>query len=169
MKKILLTILILLFALFGASCSIATPVDNITMKLSDTQNFENSSIKFSTNYNSSANYYITPNGFDWEKLQEKGYYMQITITYDVCYEKDWMLGLGYAGSPKYEISVTNSDGIGKMDKNLTTKTSVQTRTFSLLSSASDLKDTKLVLTFSTDNIQNIIYFSNIKIDYQCYV
>lgn len=169
MKKIILTILVLLFALFGASCNRATPLDNITMNLSDTQYFENSSIKFSKNHNFSANYYITPNGFDWEKLQEKGYYMQITITYDVYYKKDWTVGVGYMGSPKYEISVTNSDGIRKTDKDLTTKKSIQTRTFSLLSSASDLKDTKLVLTFSTDNIQNIIYFSNIKIDYQCYI
>ena len=116
----------------------------------------------------SASYYITPEGFEWDKLEEKGYKMKITVTYDVYYKKDWDLGFGYAGSPKYEVSVVNSDGMGKIDDNMPTETTSQTRTLSFSSKIVDLKNTRLVLTFSTDNIQNIIYFKNIKIDYQCY-
>lgn len=94
--------------------------------------------------------------------------MKITASYDVYYKKDWDLGFGYAGSPKYEVSVVNPDGMGKIDDNMPTETTSQTRTFSFSSKIVDLKNTRLVLTFSTDNIQNIIYFKNIKVDYQCY-
>ena len=116
----------------------------------------------------SASYYITPNGFDMDELEKKGYNMRITVTYDVYYKKDWSVGLGYLGSPKYEISLVNSDGMGKIDKDMSTSTSSQTRTFSVSASIADLKNTRLVLTFSTDNIQNIIYFRNITVDYQCF-
>ena len=94
--------------------------------------------------------------------------MKITVSYDVYYKKDWDLGFGYAGSPKYEVSVVNSDGMGKIDDNMPTETASQTRTLSFSSKIVDLKDTRLVLTFSTDNIQNVIYFKNIEVDYLCY-
>ena len=151
-----------------SSCSAANPLDGVTLKLEDSQRCTDCSIKFSASTDMSASYYITPQGFEWDKLEEKGYKMKITVTYDVYYKKDWSLGLGYAGSPKYEVSVVNSDGMGKIDNNMTTSTSTQTRTISFTSQIVDLKNTRLVLTFSTDNIQNIIYFKNIKVDYQCY-
>ena len=66
------------------------------------------------------------------------------------------------------IDRVNSDGMGKIDDNMPTETTSQTRTLSFSSKIVDLKNTRLVLTFSTDNIQNIIYFKNIKVDYQCY-
>lgn len=148
-----------------ASCSGANP---LTLKLKDTKRCENCSIKFSSSTSMSASYYITPENFEWDKLEEKGYKMKITVTYDVYYDKDWNLGFGYAGSPKYEISVINSDGMGKIDSDMSTKLTSQTRTISFSSKIVDLKGTKLILTFSTDNIQNIIHFKNIRIDYQCY-
>ena len=151
-----------------SSCSGTNPLDLVTLKLEDTQRCKDCSIKFSTSTDMSASYYITPEGFEWDKLEEKGYKMKITVTYDVYYKKDWDLGLGYAGSPKYEVSVVNSDGMGKIDDNMSTQTTSQTRTLSFSSKIVDLKNTRLVLTFSTDNIQNIIYFKNIKIDYHCY-
>ena len=168
MKKTVSIILLCLMVFSLVSCSEVSPLDAMTLKLEDTQRLKDCSIKFSSSTNMSASYYITPEGFNWEKLEEKGYKMAITVKYDVYYEKDWDLGLGYVGSPKYEVSVFNSDGMGKMDENMPTETTVQTREISFSLRAVDLKDTRLVLTFSTDNIQNVIYFENIKVDYQCY-
>ena len=168
MRKIVSVILLLAMVISISSCSGANPLDSVTLKLKDTQRCRDCSIKFSTSTDMSASYYITPEGFEWDKLEEKGYKMKITVTYDVYYKKDWDLGFGYAGSPKYEVSVVNSDGMGKIDDNMSTKTTSQTRTLSFSSRIVDLKNTRLVLTFSTDNIQNIIYFKNIKVDYQCY-
>ena len=168
MRKIVSVVLLLVMVISISSCSGANPLDSATLKLEDTQRCKDCSIKFSTSTEMSASYYITPEGFEWDKLEEKGYKMKITVTYDVYYKKDWDLGFGYAGSPKYEVSVVNSDGMGKIDDNMPTETTSQTRTLSFSSKIVDLKNTRLVLTFSTDNIQNIIYFKNIKVDYQCY-
>ena len=168
MRKIVSVVLLLVMVFSISSCSGANPLDSVTLKLKDTQRCRDCSIKFSTSTDMGASYYITPEGFEWDKLEEKGYKMKITVTYDVYYKKDWDLGFGYAGSPKYEVSVVNSDGMGKIDDNMSTKTTSQTRTLSFSSNIVDLKNTRLVLTFSTDNIQNIIYFKNIKVDYQCY-
>lgn len=168
MRKIVSVILLLVMMISISSCSGANPLDSVTLKLEDTQRCKDCSIKFSTSTEMSASYYITPEGFEWDKLEEKGYKMKITVTYDVNYKKDWDLRFGYAGSPKYEVSVVNSDGMGKIDDNMPTETTSQTRTLSFSSKIVDLKNTRLVLTFSTDNIQNIIYFKNIKVDYQCY-
>ena len=168
MRKIVSVILLLAMVISISSCSGASPLDSVTLKLKDTQRCEDCSIKFSTSTDMSASYYITPEGFEWDKLEEKGYKMKITVTYDVYYKKDWDLWFGYAGSPKYEVSVVNSDGMGKIDDNMPTETTSQTRTLSFSSKIVDLKNTRLVLTFSTDNIQNIIYFKNIKVNYQCY-
>lgn len=168
MKKTFSIVLLLALIFSLVSCSGANPLDAVTLKLNDTMHCKDCSIKLSTDQNMSKSYYITPEGFEWDKLEEKGYKMKITVTYDVYYKQDWDLGFGYAGSPKYEVSVVNSDGMGKIDDNMPTETTSQTRTLSFSSKIVDLKNTKLVLTFSTDNIQNIIYFKNIKVDYQCY-
>ena len=168
MKKSFSIVLLLALVFSFISCSKTSPLDTVTLKLEDTIKCKDCSIKFSTSENMSASYYITPEGFEWDKLEEKGYKMKITVTYDVYYKKDWSLGFGYAGSPKYEVSVVNSDGMGKIDDNMPTETNSQTRTLSFSSRIVDLKDTRLVLTFSTDNIQNMIYFKNIRVDYQCY-
>ena len=168
MKKTISIIMLLVMMFSIVSCSGSNPLDTVALKLEDTQRCKDCSIKLSSSTDMSASYYITPEGFEWEKLEEKGYKMKITVTYDVYYKKDWGLGIGYAGSPKYEVSVVNSDGMGMIDDNMPTKTTSQTRTLSFSSNIVDLKNTRLVLTFSTDNIQNIIYFKNIKVDYQCY-
>ena len=170
MKKVISIVLLLAVALSFVSCSASGDglLGAVTLKLKDTQKCKDCSIKFSTSNDMSASYYITPSGFDMDELDKKGYNMRITVTYDVYYKKDWDLLIGYLGSPKYEVSVVNSDGMGKIDKDLSTSTSSQTRTFSVSASVADLKNTRLILTFSTDNIQNIIYFKNITVDYQCY-
>lgn len=139
-----------------------------SLKLYDTIYCKNCSLKFANGYNSIATYYITPNGFDLDALQKSGYYMEINVTYNVYYKKDWSLGIGYFGSPKYEISILNSDLLGKSKTDLTTTTKSTTRYLLMTSAIADLLNTRLTLTFSTDNIQNIIYFSNIKVSYRCF-
>ena len=168
MKKTFAIALLVAMLATLVSCSGGNPIDALTLKTEDTKRCEDCSIKFSTSENMSASYYITPEGFEWDKLEEGGYKMKIVVSYEVYYKKDWGLGIGYAGSPKYEVSVVNSDGMGKMDDNMPTQTSPTTRTLSFTASIADIKNTRLILTFSTDNIQNIIYFRNIKVDYQCY-
>lgn len=169
MKKLLVIFFIipLLFSCIACSDN-ENKVNSTNIKLQDSVHCRDASIKCSLTDDMSASYYITPQGFDWDKLEEMDYIMKITITYNVYYKKDWSIGLGYKGSPKYEVSVVNSDGMGKMYNNLTTTTTVQTKTISLVLNIVDIKDNRLILTFSTDNIQNRIYFKNIRVDYRCY-
>ena len=42
------------------------------------------------------------------------------------------------------------------------------KTFSIKDYVADLKDMRLMLMFSTDNVQNIIYFTDIVVTYKCY-
>ncbi len=163
MKK-LITLLLLL----SLSCSLLSCSDKITLKLEDSVRCADCSIKFLSDQNMGTSYYITPEGFEWDKLEENGYKMRVTVSYEVYYEQDRTLDFGYAGSPKYEISVVNANGMGKLEQNLSTTTTPQARTLSFTSGIVDIKDTKLVLTFSTDTIQNIIYFKNITVRYECY-
>lgn len=175
MKKIMIIILMfcgLVFTLTGCQESmedIGTVIENL--KLNDTVNCKSCAIKFlDSNYNSSASYYITPNGFEMDKLQERGYYMEITVTYNVYYKKDYdvLWDIGYAGSPRYEISIMNSDYMGKAQSDLTTTLNKVSRKLTLRASIADIKNQRWVLTFSTDNVQNIIYFNNIVVNYNCY-
>ena len=138
------------------------------LKLEDERRCENCSIKFmDSDYNASATYYITPSGFELDKLDVKGYRMQITVSYTVYYKKNMLIDIGYLGSPKYELTILNSDGLGKQQTDLTTSKTEQTRSLTVTSAMADLKDQRLTLTFSTDNIQNVIYFKNIVVTYQC--
>ena len=175
MKKIIIFILMLcglvttLSGCFEAIEDISTAVENL--KLTDTKRCASCSIKYlDSDYNSSASYYITPNGFEMDKLEEKGYYMEIKVTYDVYYKKDYdvLWDIGYAGSPRYEISIMNSDFMGKAEKDLSTTLNSVSRQLTIRASVADINNQRWVLTFSTDNIQNIIYFNNIIVNYRCF-
>lgn len=180
MKKISLFMLLFVLSISLISCGSLESTSEIMggiveaekpLKLEDSRNCNGCTIKFlDDNLSSNANYYITPNGFEMDKLAEKGYYMTITVTYKVKYTKDYdvLLDIGYAGSPKYEVSITNSDGLGRFQEDLpTTKTAVE-KTISYTQSVSDLKSMRLILSFSTDNVQNRIHFSDIVVEYKCY-
>lgn len=173
MKKIILILLVICSLVCLTSCSSAMKQlgNAITLKLSDTQRCKDLKIKFmDSNYSSSGSYYITPSGFNMDKLDELGYCMEIEVTYSVYYKKDYdvLWDIGYAGSPKYEVSIVNSDGLGKFEYDLTTKTTPIKRSIKITSSIADLKNQRLVLSFSTDNVQNIIYFTDIEVNYRCY-
>ena len=165
--------IILCFTLAGCESIDIGPNNNgstiiPTLKTEDRVRCENGAIKFmDNNLNPAIMYNITPSGFELDKLDERGYILKLTITYDVYYEKDYdvLWDIGYAGSPKYEVTIANSDNMGKMEKDLSTSKSSKTKTMSLNLAISDIRNTKWTLTFSTDNVQNIIYFKNITIDY----
>ena len=112
---------------------------------------------------------ITPSGFDLETLAKEGYWIEICVKYEVYYKKDYDApwDIGYAGSPKFEVSITNSDGVGQYSEDNPTSTSPKTKTMYYRTKAIDCINDKIYLSFSTDNIQNIIYFQNITVEYTC--
>lgn len=127
----------------------------------------NFSIKMWSGSNPSATFDITPNSFDFDEIEERGYYIKVTVTYDVYYKKDYTLPFGYAGSPKYEVTLLDESLVGFQEKDLTTSTSTKTKTHSWVQTPGYFENEDFTLTFSTDNIQNTIYFKNITIKYEC--
>ena len=123
-------------------------------------------IKSSISENSSASYNITPYNFDLEYLKKQGYGIKITVIYSYYYVKDYdvLLDIGYAGSPKFEFSIFNTDGVGYFENDLPTKKETQTETYSVVSDISFINNKDMFLKFSTDNIQNLIYFKNITVN-----
>ena len=165
----LICIVCVCFTLTG--CKIESDENTpFTLKTHDTMYCENSSIKaLSQSQDASASYLITPVGFDYDELNIKGYYMTITISYSVHYKKDTILpDFLYAGAPKYELTLFTSDLLGFQKSNLTTSETSTLKSYSYKVDFVDIKNSKIVLTFSTDNVQNVIYFTNIKITYNCY-
>ena len=120
--------------------------------------------------NSSTAYKITPSLLDLETLKKENYRVKITLEYEVYYKKDYDIAfdIGYAGAPKYSVSICYSDGYGAFENDLTTKTASQKRYLTFTTTASDLDKDQLYLRFSTKNIQNIVYFKNVSISYSCY-
>lgn len=74
------------------------------LKLTDTRLLSATSIKMWEGSNSSATYYITPSGFDLEKLASLNYLLEIKVSYKVYYVKDYNapLDIGYAGAPNLQ-------------------------------------------------------------------
>ncbi len=127
------------------------------------------SLKFMNDRGGSATYDITPNSFDLNTLSAEGYSINISVSYSVCYQKDYdvLWDIGYMGAPKYEVSIFNSDMLGNIEKDNTTTKSKKTHTFNYETTAATCKNSSLYLTFSTDNIQNIIFFDDIVVEYYC--
>ena len=91
--------------------------------------------------------------------------LQFKITYNVKYKKDYdvLFDIGYAGSPKYEISLINSSLRGYFEENLPTTKSETEKYYTYNTALNFSKDEQISLVFSTDNVQNIISFSDIVI------
>ena len=120
-------------------------------------------------YASASTYYITPSGFDWDALEKKGYdTISITVSYSVSYQKNWKIGLGYLGAPKYEVTLANSDWLGNTISDQVAPSTATKRSHSFTLRIVNVKNIRLTLSFSSDNIQNNIYFKNITINYRCY-
>ena len=131
---------------------------------------ENACIKFLDNEPSSVIYSITPNGFDFDELSKRNYNMTIRVDYTVYYRKDYdaLLDIGYAGSPKYEVYIYNSKNLGISKENVSTTLSKKQSYIELSAPVSSMKNDTYYLKFSTDNIQNKIYFENISVTYTCF-
>lgn len=132
------------------------------IKLTDTFYCKNTSIKTTL-----VTYTIMPTNFDFDELDKRGYVINITATYSVYYKKDWN-GILYLGAPKYETYLVPDLLTGVMEYGLKAPSSSTERSISLVEYPCNLKGKKIVLTFSTDNIQNIIYFKDIVITINCY-
>lgn len=149
-----------------------SPTENITLyaswqNLVTYRSFQGTSIKNWEGHYPSVYYDINPSGYDLDLLSSKNYYIEITASYDVYYKRDYDLPVGYAGAPKYEVSILDSKNRGQRKKNLETTKTTTDRSISYITSVADIKYEKLTLNFSTENIQNIIYFKNIKVTYRC--
>ena len=133
-----------------------------------TQGYEGCNIKWDTKYESGYIYSITPSGFDLEALTQKGFNkIKITISYTVYYTKDYnvLLDIGYAGSPKYEVSIYNQNKEGLYYKDLPTTKQEKTNTYEYSINISEINSTRLDLKLSTNNIQNVIHFKDISVTY----
>ena len=139
------------------------------IKIYDTQKCTDCNIEWDSDYNSSAIYSITPSGFELNELSQKGYtQITMTISYTVYYTKDYNipLDIGYAGAPKYEVSIYNQDKIGKYYKDIKATKQEASYTYEYSINISEISSTRLDLEFSTNNVQNVIHFKNISISYQ---
>ena len=142
------------------------------LKIKDEATCAGCVIKWDSDLSSSATYYITPSGFDLEELQRKGCAsISIDVSYDVYYKKDYdvLWDIGYMGAPKYEVYIINSEGRGKMEEDIKATTSTRTGNIGITVRLSDLETNSFKLVFSTNNVQNKIYFKNIVVTYTCNV
>ncbi len=169
--KILLFIFIASLCLTITGCKVESDENStFTLKTYDIKYLQDCSIKdVSTSQPTSVSYLITPAGFDYDTLNLEGYKMQITINYDLRHKKDIILpDFTYAGAPKYELTILSSDLICYQEKDLPCSTTTQNKSYSFTFDIVNIINSKLTLTFSTNNVQNIIYFSNIRVIYNCY-
>lgn len=114
--------------------------------------------------------YVTPSGFDFDKLMNKGYtYMKITLSYSISYKRTFNgWDILYAGKPKYDITIEDESNMGLHLNGLETSTSKTNKSHSYNIELVDIKDNRIRLEIGSINIQNAIYFTNIKVDYKCY-
>lgn len=120
----------------------------------------------------SGNYvkcYITPSGFEYDKLINKGYtHMNITFEYYVSYKKTWdSLDFLYKGAPKYDVTIEDSNKMGVEKDGLKTTNNITYQSISASWDLVDLKFVQLMLEIGSTNIQNDIYFTDLKVSYQC--
>lgn len=118
----------------------------------------------------SVDFPISPNGFDMDELAKQGYKMNITVNYTVYYRKayDVPLDIGYMGAPNYSVFLHNSQHMGVSHSDRRASKSSENKQLTLTGNITDIKNTSWTLNFSTENIQNKVYFENITVTYECY-
>ena len=130
-----------------------------------TINCEDIKIKaLSSTYDNDKSFGLSLVGFDYDYLEKNGMGLQFKIMYNVKYKKDYGVpfDIGYAGSPKYEISLKNTLQ-GYFEENLPTTKSEVEKCYTYNTALNFSKDEQISLIFSTNNVQNIILFSDIVI------
>lgn len=102
-------------------------------------------------------------GFDYDYLEKNGMGLQFNIVYDVRYTKDYHVpfDIGYAGAPQYKLSLINSSLQGYSEEKISAAGMWQGRTLSYNTPLMFSQGNQVELLFSTDNVQNILSFSNI--------
>lgn len=141
------------------------------LKLNDYSRCENCSIKFlDDRYSPVASYFITPSGFEMDKLDEMGYMMKIMVSYTVYYTKsyDVLWDIGYAGAPKYEVSISDDTLTGNYESDIKTTKNKASKSIYIDTYISNIKNRRWSLNFSTDNIQNVVHFEDIYVTYTCH-
>ena len=150
--------------------------DNMTLyakwvKISDKLYFENCEFKYlDCDYSSKALYDITPRSFNYSRLEELGYTsMNICVEYSVSYEKQYkfLWDIGYFGSPRYEVSISNDDCWGEFQEDIKTTDEYVYKTIEINAGFDYYTHTPIVLMFSTNNIQNVVKVKDISVSYIC--
>ena len=119
----------------------------------------------SSTYDNDKSFGLSLVGFDYDYLEKNGMGLQFKIMYNVKYKKDYDIpfDIGYAGSPKYEVSLINNSLQGYFEEDLPTTKSEVEECYTYNTVLSFSKNKQISLIFSTDNVQNIILFSDIVI------
>ena len=160
MKKILVFILSVAVIFSATSCG------SSELKTDSIVSCENFSIKFSTATDSTKTFSVAPQDLDWDALKEKGYKsVRITVNYKVRFEKQWNIGLGYLGVPRYDVSILNPDGVGESRVALETDTESKSKAISRTMLLEEVAGKEMTLTFATTNMQNLISFEDVKVEY----
>ena len=137
------------------------------------QTLPDASLKLGLKYYPTMAEKISPAGFDLDLLKSKGYEsVLIEVTYTVNYEKDWAL-FGYLGAPPYTAVILESDFDIDFDSDLEFDTDFRveatkepvTKTMTYEISFDALEDKKVMLIFSTANMQNIVHINGIEVKY----
>ncbi len=114
-------------------------------------------------YDNDETFALSLVGFDYDYLEKNNMGLRFNITYTVKYKKDYdvLWDIGYAGAPKYELSLINSDFDGYFEVNLTTTTKGKQKNYIYTTPLYFTEGQQISLIFSTDNVQNIITVSDI--------
>lgn len=115
-------------------------------------------------------YTITPRGYELERLAQLGYSINVTVSYDVYYKKDYdvLFDIGYLGAPEYETYIVVDDTYVKTDTKIKASTNSKSKTLSYTTTVSRILNSDIKFNYSTDNIQNKIYFENMIVEYNFY-
>ena len=140
-------------------------------KSTDQIRLEDSSVQFSVDdsYNYKAEYVVNPQGLDLQALADQGYYVKIDVTYEAYYVKDYDVpfDFGYLGAPDHDAVILDTYDKGAKQENLPTTTEPQAGSVSIVVSASELLEMTYRLKLITYNVQNVVYFQNIVVNYSC--
>ena len=159
-------------SLFTVPYDFSRPVKNdfklyaaFTLKRKEIHNNDLNIKALSNTHDNDQSVFISLSGFDYNYLEANSMGLQFKIEYEVKYTKDYdvLFDIGYAGSPKYELTLINDEGTRYFEKNLPTTTSEAKCCYTYNTVLDFSKNKQITLTFSTDNIQNIITFSDIVI------
>ena len=156
-------------AIFPLSVEYDTTLYAKWIKIYDTATAKAITISGKKDYESSHSFNVTPSGFDFDALAERGLKLNITVSYDVSYYKDYdvLWDVGYMGAPRYEVYLLDKDLAGNYEEDVTAPSSAKTKTISMCTSAEYFKNNTITLTFSTNNVQNAVRVKNISVTYSC--